>query len=126
MAARRRSRQNGRSSSRPMARNAPPTGRTGRQRRNYITPEQRSAVTLARQYGSASSASPVAGITGLLKPHYSPDATLVTGDAREIGPAACRLIARAALALAQGHGEIIANDEAFVFALTLPRKGRNA
>nr|QJC19009.1 nucleocapsid protein [Wobbly possum disease virus]QJC19030.1 nucleocapsid protein [Wobbly possum disease virus] len=126
MAPRRRSRPNGPSSSRRTARNAPRTGQPGRRPPSYITREQKSAVTLARQYGSANSASPVAGVTALLKPHFSPDATLVDGDARVIGPAACRLIARAALALTQGHGEIIANDDAFVFSLTLSRKGRNA
>nr|QJC19023.1 nucleocapsid protein [Wobbly possum disease virus] len=126
MAARRRSRQSGQSSSRRMARGAPPMGPPGRNRRNFITREQRSAVTLARQYGSASSASPVNAITALLKPHFSPDASLVPGDARDIGPAACRLIARAALAFTQGHGEIIASDDAFAFTLTLSRKGRNA
>nr|QJC19016.1 nucleocapsid protein [Wobbly possum disease virus] len=126
MAPRRRSRQNGPSLSRRMGRNAPRTGPPGRRPRNCITQEQKSAVILARQYGSANSASPVAAVTALLKPHFSPDATLVDSDARIIGPAACRLIARAALAFTQGHGEIIANDDAFVFSLTLSRKGRNA
>nr|QJC19037.1 nucleocapsid protein [Wobbly possum disease virus] len=126
MAARRRSRQNGPSSSKPTARGARRTGLPGRNRRNYITQEQRSAVTLARQYGSQNSASPVNAITALLKPHFSPDASLVSGDAREFGPAACRLIARASLAFTQGHGEIIASDDAFTFSLTLSRKGRNA